>query len=581
MKIPSLPKSGKPSRPGASRPGAAADKPSRSPAALSSAAEDDIDVGDDLEFDIAPDPLPPPTPLPRSSAGGGLGEALRGLFRRTDDPDTAPHYYDLRAEPRERRGWLMAGAALLLAGGLVGAWMTVRSPDEPRTPGPVNSGASITLPLPAAEGRLGLLTPPGEAGQTSDRSAQRRPWLSEAAPSAMPDAGQDPAQDRAEPPQPAAPAAIAAPPPTPEPASPPAAAVPPPVAPPPTVASPTPAAPPAVAPAPAVTAAPPPAPAAGAFQRPSGALLPSEVAVALPRGSSPPLEEGFRPGRTPSYNDLPAPGTFPAPSLGDAPSSDLLRSSEHGLLPVIAADGRMPWRTYARPFTGDATRPRVAIIVSGLGMREAATQAAITRLPPDVTLAFDPYAPALPAWMGKARQSGHETLLELPVEPTGYPAIDPGPLALLSGLSEIENRSRLETVLGRSGGYVGVLATAAGRFTDTPASLRGLLDALKSRGLLYVHRGSPTAVNVNGDAAPPVNIVTARIDDTPNQRAIDARLEYLGQVARAQGYAIGVVGASPVALYRLNRWLGGLEGEGLVLAPASAVMVTGERRATQ
>ncbi|WP_307849267.1 divergent polysaccharide deacetylase family protein [Rhodospirillum rubrum] len=578
MKIPSLPKSGKPSRSGASRPGAAADKPSRSPAALSGAAEDDIDAGDDLEFDIAPDPLPPPTPLPRSSAGGGLGEAMRGLFRRTDDPDTAPHYYDLRAEPRDRRGWLMAGAALLLAGGLVSAWMTVRSPDEPRTPGPVNSGASITLPLPTTEGRLGLLTPPGETALTSDRSVQRRPWLSETAPSAMPDADQDPTQDKAAPP----------PPPTPEPASPAAAAPPPPVATTP-AASPTPAPPVAAATpgsttaaaTPGSTTAAAPALAAGAFQRPSGALLPTEVAVALPRSPSLPLEEGFRPGRTPSYNDLPAPGTFPAPSLGDAPSSDLLRSSEHGLLPVIAADGRMPWRTYARPFTGDATRPRVAIIVTGLGMREAATQAAITRLPPDVTLAFDPYAPTLPAWMGKARQSGHETLLELPVEPTRYPSIDPGPLALLSGLSEIENRSRLETVLGRSGGYVGVLATAAGRFTDTPASLRGLLDALKSRGLLYVHRGSPTAVNVNGDAAPPVNIVTAQIDDTPNQRAIDARFEYLGQVARAQGYAIGVIGASPVALYRLNRWLGALEGEGLVLAPASAVMVTGERRATQ
>jgi polysaccharide deacetylase 2 family uncharacterized protein YibQ len=258
-----------------------------------------------------------------------------------------------------------------------------------------------------------------------------------------------------------------------------------------------------------------------------------------------------------------------------------LRTSESGLLPVIAEDGRMPWRTYARPFTGNPTLPRIAIIVDGLGLRNGATEAAIGQTPPDVTLAFSPYAENLAVWMGRARQMGHETLLDLPVEPLGFPAMDPGPLALLSAVAELENRKRLDSVLGRAGGYVGLLATAAGRFTDTPATMRPLLQSLKTRGLLYVHRGDEAAVNANNDIVPPVNQVTTEIDQNPFQRAIDTRLTYLEEEARTQGFAVGVIGASPVALYRLTRWLGTLQSKGFALAPVSAVMLTGERGPTQ
>jgi hypothetical protein len=38
-----------------------------------------------------------------------------------------------------------------------------------------------------------------------------------------------------------------------------------------------------------------------------------------------------------------------------------------------------------------------------------------------------------------------------------------------------------------------------------------------------------------------------------------------------------VIRATPVALYRLSRWLDTLGTKGLALAPVSAVMITGER----
>ena len=104
----------------------------------------------------------------------------------------------------------------------------------------------------------------------------------------------------------------------------------------------------------------------------------------------------------------------------------MLEQSPLGPLPRIGPDGLEPWRVYARPFDATDLRPRVAVVMSGLGLSNAATEAAIQGLPGAVTLAFQPYSDGLQRWIGLARAAGHETLLNLPMEPQDYPQSDPG-----------------------------------------------------------------------------------------------------------------------------------------------------------
>jgi polysaccharide deacetylase 2 family uncharacterized protein YibQ len=99
---------------------------------------------------------------------------------------------------------------------------------------------------------------------------------------------------------------------------------------------------------------------------------------------------------------------------------------------VIAPDGRRAWQVYARPFERGDRRPRIAILISGLGPSGAATEAAIQGLPGAVSLAFWPYADRIDNWIRLARAAGHEVLLNLPMEPENYPAFDPGPKTLLT-----------------------------------------------------------------------------------------------------------------------------------------------------
>ena len=97
------------------------------------------------------------------------------------------------------------------------------------------------------------------------------------------------------------------------------------------------------------------------------------------------------PVAAPSVTAAPAPAA--TQGLPPAPDPRLVEAGRDGNLPVIGPDGRQPWRVYARPFRDITARPRIAIVIAGLGLRESTTVQAIEKLPPDITLAFTPLCP--------------------------------------------------------------------------------------------------------------------------------------------------------------------------------------------
>ncbi len=301
----------------------------------------------------------------------------------------------------------------------------------------------------------------------------------------------------------------------------------------------------------------PPLPAAPLTASPSTATIKAVAAkipaLPTPRGADQP----------PTYAAMPA--RADAKGLVVGPLKELLRDSPHGMLPVVAADGRQPWRVYARPFDGTNAAPRVAVVITDLGLDRAATEAAITRLPPDVSLAFSPYATDVAAWIKKARAAGHEALVMLPVEPPDYPARDPGPLGLLVAATQDDNIARLETLLARSPATIGVAARPGSHMIGSP-QMNPVLATLLQRGLLYVGEGA------RGNRIPPATTITMVIDQDPWRDAIDARLAAALDAAKGQGGAVLLASAKPVTLDRLALWLADLPGKGFAPAPVSALV---------
>jgi hypothetical protein len=256
----------------------------------------------------------------------------------------------------------------------------------------------------------------------------------------------------------------------------------------------------------------------------------------------------------------------------DAEIAPFAERSPYGPLPRIAPDGRIPARAFARAGVASGGRPIISIIVSGLGLDEPATRAAIAKLPPNVTLAFSPYAETLPAMTDLARVRGQEYLLEVPVEPFDYPESDPGPLVLLADAAPIANIERLHHTLARGIGYVGVMTSGAARFATVEGAIAPVAAELALRGLALVDDGkapvskTPRIARQSGAIS---GFVDRRLDARPTDEGLALALLDLERLAVEQGHAIGATELYPVVIARLPEWIASLAAKGLVLEPVS------------
>lgn len=245
-------------------------------------------------------------------------------------------------------------------------------------------------------------------------------------------------------------------------------------------------------------------------------------------------------------------------------------------MPKVAPDGTRPLEVYARPpVRRPGSTPRVVVVVGGLGLSQTGTQEALRLLGPDVTLAFAPYGSSLDRWVMKARQEGHEVLLQLPMEPFDYPDNDPGPQTLLTSVRPEENLDRMRWLMARISTYVGVVSYMGGKFTASEEAMLPVMRELADRGLMYLDDGTSTR-SVAANAAKPTRTPFAQVDivldATASDAAIDARLAQLESLARQKGLAIGVASALPVSIRRISAWAKDLETRGVVIVPASAVV---------
>jgi polysaccharide deacetylase 2 family uncharacterized protein YibQ len=257
---------------------------------------------------------------------------------------------------------------------------------------------------------------------------------------------------------------------------------------------------------------------------------------------------------------------------------DLAEDSEFGSLPRISPAGETPFAAYSRPSVSEAGaggKPRIAIVVTGLGINLSGTLEAIAKLPDTVTLAFAPYGKSLERTVGAAHAEGHEIFLEVPLEPFDYPDNDPGPDTLLTGQAPRDNMDRLYTVMGKFGGYVGLINNMGARFTSSAADFGPMMEELGARGLAYLDDGSSNrslAPQLTEANRVPFARADMLLDGNPARAPILARLTELETKAKQQGQAVGLITALPVSVQTIAEWAQGLEERGFLIVPASALM---------
>jgi polysaccharide deacetylase 2 family uncharacterized protein YibQ len=215
---------------------------------------------------------------------------------------------------------------------------------------------------------------------------------------------------------------------------------------------------------------------------------------------------------------------------------------------------------------------RIAIVIDDIGPALADSERAL-RLPAAITMSVLPYAKHSPELAAEARKRGHEILVHMPMQPIGH--ADPGPNALLTGLSPAEFARRLNWNLTRFGGYVGVNNHMGSRVTADPALMRTVLLALRERGVFFLDSRT-TAHSVGMTMAESLGVPALGRDVFLDNRMTPAAIRHQLGVAEAHaarhGSVIAIGHPHPVTVAVLEQWVKDVSHRGFTLVPITALL---------
>lgn len=296
--------------------------------------------------------------------------------------------------------------------------------------------------------------------------------------------------------------------------------------------------------------------------------------VTIIDGSSGQRREVLIPGKS---DNASGPATPAAPKAPVDPK--LLETSRHGAIPKIGPDGTRPSVLYAKPrplSAAEKSTPRIAIIVGSVGISASGTADALAKLPPAVSFALAPYGADLDKLAARARSENHEVLLQVPMEPFDFPNNDPGPQTLLTALTGDQNIDRLQWLMSRFQGYVGLINYMGARFVVSEQALGPVLREAGKRGLIFVDDGASSrsvAGQIAGSQSLPFAKSDIVLDAVPTPAEIDRALARLEMTARDNGSAVGLATAQPATVARIAEWAQKVESRGFVLVPITMIAV--------
>jgi hypothetical protein len=201
---------------------------------------------------------------------------------------------------------------------------------------------------------------------------------------------------------------------------------------------------------------------------------------------------------------------------------------------------RKPEPFLSRSYPKENGLPLVAIVIDDLGYQKQLALDFI-ELEAPLTLSFLPQAPFAGELVRQAFQKGKETMLHLPMEPKEFPQVDPGPMALLTQMSNEEIQNILAKDLEAFPQVAGVNNHMGSRFTEDRDKMTLVLTTIKKRKLFFLDsRTTPYSAVFPLASQLGVKAVQRDIflDNNIEPDAIREQMELLIRLARERGFAV-------------------------------------------
>lgn len=221
-----------------------------------------------------------------------------------------------------------------------------------------------------------------------------------------------------------------------------------------------------------------------------------------------------------------------------------------------------------------AHRPKIAIVIDDLGGENKISQE-LLHLDLPITFSILPFAPYAKTLAEEARRRGKEIILHLPMEPRGYPEINPGEGVLLQEMDESMLLRQLSKDIEAVPYIKGVSNHMGSRLMEDPEKIRIVFCELKRRGLFFLdNRTSPKTVGL--EVAQSLGLkATGRslfIDHSSDEEEIKQRLKQLIQFSLSTGKAIGIGHPHPATFKSLKEMIPKMKENGVEIVPLSAVI---------
>jgi polysaccharide deacetylase 2 family uncharacterized protein YibQ len=217
--------------------------------------------------------------------------------------------------------------------------------------------------------------------------------------------------------------------------------------------------------------------------------------------------------------------------------------------------------------------PKVAIIIDDLGYDRFIAKKFLG-LDGVFTFSILPHSPHTKRIARAAVAKGYEIMLHLPMEPIEYPAVNPGPGALLTSMFPDELIETLRKALDDVPSIKGVNNHMGSRMTTVSTQMYQIFSVLKQRNLFFIDSRS-TAKTICKPSARLLHIPFAErdvfIDHIADPEFIRKQLRQLVRIAKRNGVAVGIAHPHKMTYTILRQELSELKKK-VQLVPASSIV---------
>jgi len=218
-------------------------------------------------------------------------------------------------------------------------------------------------------------------------------------------------------------------------------------------------------------------------------------------------------------------------------------------------------------------RPAVAIIIDDMGYNRIISEK-FCQLDAALTFSILPHSPYKTNIIKNAADHGIEIMVHLPMEPTEYPKVDPGPGALLASMSADELIERLNRNLDDVPLAKGVNNHMGSGLTSSSFQMNQIFSILKKRNLFFIDSRT-TKESITWQSARLLQVPFSQrdifLDHVQEQAFVEKQIRALLKTARRHGEAVGIGHPYEVTLEVLTDMLPEIKKQ-VDIVPASEVV---------